>query len=187
MNIEKRLKEIEESCFSMASDESSVLKQEIENEIEEQIKTELENYINRKEWNYNKTIEKLEKNYMKEIFKFQADCKKEILLAKKDVDIDLKKEVTTLIKNYTQTEEYKKFLFSNIAKAINCIDNKENVEIGLVSKDIEKFKNELSEIYKYSIFEIDESNIGGCIIKTEFAIIDNSLKNNIEEKMLEKE
>ena len=180
MNIEKRLKEFEESCLGMASNEASVLKQEIEQEIEEQIKTELEEYINRKEWNFTKTMEKLEKDYMKEIFKFQVECKKEI-------DVDLKKEVTNLIKNYTETEEYKKFLFSSISKAIKYLENNDNIEIGLVSKDIEKYQDELKKIYKYSIIEIDSSNIGGCIIKTNSVIINNSLKNNIEEKMQEKE
>lgn len=187
MNIEKRLKEFEESCLGMASNEASLLKQEIEQEIEEQIKSELEEYITKKEWNFNKTMEKLEKDYMKEIFKFQADCKKEILIAKKEIDIDLKKEVTNLIKNYTETEEYKNYLFRNISKAINCLENKDNTLIGLVSRDIEKYKDELSQKFNIEITQIEDSYIGGCIIKTDSVIIDNSLKNNIEEKMQEKE
>lgn len=187
MNLEKRLKEFEESCLGMASNEASVLKQEIEAEIEEQIKTEIEEYINRKNWNFNKTIEKLEKNYMKEVFKFQTDCKKEILIAKKEIDLDLKKEVTNAINNYTETEKYKEYLFNNISNAINCLENKDKVILGLVNKDIIRYKDEIIQKFNVETKVIDDFYIGGCIIETDTIRIDNSLKNNIEEKMQERE
>lgn len=185
MDLEKKLKEFEESCLGIASKEAMELKKEIEQEIENQMKTELDEYNQRKEWNYNKTIEKLEKDYMKEVFKIQTDCKKEILNAKNEIYKDLKLEVINRIKEFTSKNEYKNFLLQLVKQSLEYTNSEDDIILGLTKSDLEKYKSDILNIRDVSLKEIDDKYIGGCIIESDNIFIDNSLINNIEEKMID--
>lgn len=185
MNLEKKLKEFEESCLRLASIETESLKAEIQNEIEDQMKKELDEYTQKKEWNFNKTTEKLEKDYMKEIFSFQTECKKDILKAKQEIDNDLRKKVIDLLSEYTNRDEYRNFLFNCIDSTIKNSKGSSNVSIGITQKDLEKFENELKKRFNVDFNEINNCYIGGCILKSNEIYIDNTLLNSLEEKMKE--
>lgn len=185
MNLEKKLKEFEESCLRMASKETEVLKEEIGKELEEQMKAELKEYTDRKEWNFNKTIEKLEKDYMKEIFYFQTECKKDILNAKEDMDKDLKQNVVRLLEEYTLDDDYKNYLFNCIDNTLSSSKGSSNVSVGITSRDFEKYGDEIKSTKNIEINEINNCYIGGCILKSDEIYIDNTLLNSLEEKMRE--
>lgn len=183
MNLENKLKEFEESCLSLAATESEKLKEEIKEEIEGQMKSELDEYIERKKWSFNKTVEILEKEFMKEIFNYQTECKKEILNAKEDIYEDLKKEVIKKLEDFTKTKSYKKYLFDSIENVLQIIDNKNDIYIGITSKDYKKYKEKIEKEKKINLIEIDNKYIGGCTLRTSEIFIDNTLLNNLEEKM----
>ena len=185
MNLEKKLKEFEESCLRLASIETEALKEEIQAEIEDQMKKELEEYTQKKEWSFGKTTEKLEKDYMKEIFNFQTECKKDILKAKKEIDNDLRKKVIELLEEYTNSEEYSNFLFNCVDNAIKNSKGSSNVSVGITQKDLNKFEADLKKQYDVDFNEINNCYIGGCILKSNEIYIDNTLLNSLEEKMKE--
>ena len=185
MNLENKLKDFEESCLRLASKETEILKEDIKKEIEEQLKVELNEYAQKKEWNFNKTMEKMEKDYMKDIFLFQTECKKEILRAKQEVELDLKNQVIQLLENYTNTEQYKLFLFNKIENLLKKVKDVSNIKICIVSKDFEKFASELKEKFNSKIEEMDKSCIGGCILKSNEVYIDDTLLNSVLEKFFE--
>lgn len=185
MNLEKKLKELEESCLRSASKETETLKQEINSDIEAQMKLELKEYTDRKQWNFNKTVEKLEKDYMKEIFNFQTECKKDILQAKEEMYKDLKQNVKQRLEEYTENEEYKSFLFDSIDNVLLKSKGSSNITIGITSKDYERFKDEIKASKNVDVIEINNCYIGGCILKSNEIFIDNTLLNNLEEKMIE--
>ena len=185
MDLSKKIREFEESCLSLASTDCEKIKEEINSEIEEQIKVEIADYITRKEWSFKKSIEKLEKNYMKAIFLCQTECKKEILKARDKVELDLRKNVINKLEEYVEKPEYKDYLLNSISKVSKDV---ENFEIGITSRDYNKYKDELKNKGFENVIEIDNSYIGGCILKTNTIYIDNTLLNNLNEKMrIEKE
>lgn len=183
MNLEEKIKSFEQSCYNLASNEAECLKKEIEEEIENQLKIELEEYMRKKEWNYNKSVENLEREYKKEIFQIQNDCKKEILNAKTSIYEDLKKEVENRINNFVDSDKYEDFLFKTIKKSAKQFDDKKDIVIGITKKDKEKFENKIKELYSCEIKIIEPSYIGGCMMQNKNMCIDNTLKNTIEEKM----
>lgn len=185
MDLEKKLKEFEESCLGIASNEAMELKKEIEQEIENQMKTELDEYSQRKEWNYNKTIEKLEKDYMKQVFNIQTDCKKEILNAKNEIYKDLKLEVINRIKEFTKKNDYKNFLLNTIKHSLEYTKSNDKVILGLTKSDLDRYKTDVLKIRDVELKEIEDKYIGGCIVETDNIFIDNSLINSIEEKMID--
>lgn len=185
MNLEKKLKEFEESCLRLASKETEVLKEEIQQELEEQMKFELKEYTDRKEWNFNKTIEKLEKDYMKEIFYFQTQCKKDILNAKEELDKDLKQNVIKLLEKYIESEEYKNYLFDCIDNTLYNSKGSSNISVGITSRDFIKYGDEIRNEKNIAVNEINNCYIGGCILKSDNIYIDNTLLNCLEEKMKE--
>lgn len=185
MNLEKKLKEFEESCLRLASLETEALKGDIQAEIEEQMKKELDEYTQKKEWSFGKTTEKLEKDYMKEIFNFQTECKKDILKAKQDIDNDLRKKVIGLLEEYTNSSEYENFLFNCVDSAIKNSKGSSNVSIGITQKDLQKYESNLKQKYNIDFNEINNCYIGGCILKSNEIYIDNTLLNSLEEKMKE--
>ena len=185
MDLEKKLKELEESCLKMASKETDAIKEDIKQELEDQMKVELDEYTNRKEWNFNKTIEKLEKDFMKEVFYFQTQCKKEILKAKEDMDKDLKKLVIKKLEDYTKSDDYKTYLFNSIDSVLKKSNGSSNISIGITSKDYTKYKAEIKKSKKVNLNEINDCYIGGCILKSDEIYINNTLLNNLEEKMMQ--
>lgn len=185
MNLEKKLKEFEESCLRLASIETESIKEEIQAEIEEQMKKELDEYTQKKEWGFNKTTEKLEKDYMKEIFNFQLECKKDILKAKQEIDGDLRNKVIDLLSEYTNGAEYENYLFNCIDNTIKNSKGSSNVVIGITQKDLEKYGANLKSKFSVEFNEINNCYIGGCILKSNEIYIDNTLLNSLEEKMKE--
>ena len=185
MKLDKKLKEFEESCLNLASKETEQLKEEIKQEIEEQMKEELDEYTERKKWNFDKTVDKLEKDFIKEVFLYQNECKKEILQAKIEIDDDLKKSVQKKLENFIKTKNYKDFLLNLISNTISKIEGEEKLSIGITSNDYEKYKDIIIEKYKHEVVKIDNDYIGGCTIKTDKVYIDNTLLNSLDEKMLE--
>ena len=185
MKLEEKLKEFEESCLNLASKESEKLKDEISKELEEQMKAELDEYKARKDWNFEKSVEKIEKDYMKNIFYYQTACKKDILKARENLEIDLKQCVIKKLEEYTENDDYKNYLLKSIEFVISNANNIDNFSIGITSKDFGKFGEIIKEKNNVEIFEIDNSYIGGCVLKSNSVYIDNTMLNSLEEKLKE--
>ena len=185
MDIKQKVSIFAESCEKLLQKEVNQLNKNINTEIERQIKDELKDYQEKEESAYHKKIEKLEKEFNKQIYSLEMDSKREILEEKKILQKELKKEVISILKDFTKKSDYKIFLMRKIDEAVQKLKNTNTAILRIVDFDNQKYGDEICEKYKIKIEIMDEHYIGGCILEDKVAgiYIDNTIQNSIEEKL----
>ena len=183
MDIKEKENIFKASCQKIMMEEVAKLSKQIDDEIEKQIKDELEEYQEKEEFAYNKKIEKLQKDYNKEIFAKEMECKREVLNQKKIIQKDLQKEVVNLLKKFTETQEYRKFFMTKVDEVVAKVQDTSNSSLKILSKDNEKYGDEIRQKYNVNIQIIEDKYIGGCILEdnVQGLYIDNTLQNSVEE------
>ena len=178
MDIDDKIKKFEQSCEKLAQIEAEKLNEKINNEIEGQIESELEDYIKKQEVIYKKQCEKIVKEY-------KVECKKNIQNVKDIINRELKEEIKRKLQVFTDGQEYIQYLVKNINDALKIVDNDNCSVIYVTKKDSEKYLETLSK-YNLKIEQLDDCFIGGCKIKNDKlgVVIDNTLKSNLDEKIL---
>lgn len=184
-SIKEKIKKFETNCLDMSDIESRNLEEQIEKEIEEKIKEEIEEYKKDVSSTLERKIRRLEKNYNSEVFEINNDARKKIIEKKEELNKEIKEELKSKMIKFTDQKEYETFLTNNIKQAIKILNLKENdiLEIGLTSKDTNKFQNIIKEQFKADIFIINDKYIGGAICNnvTQNISVNNTLDTISEE------
>ena len=185
MDINYRLQKFGQSLEEASDKECRKLEKEVDEEIKQGIEQEVKEYENKKQINYEKTIQRIEKEYNKKVYNYEINCKKEIIDEVKKLKENIKKEAGLRLKEFTNSEKYKEILLSTIEEAMKKIENNQNTNIGITKNDMEKYGSLIYERYNSNISQIEDKYIGGCILKNEEQgiIIDNTLLNKINEKL----
>lgn len=184
MNIQEKIDIFQMSCKNLLQKEVAELNKTIDSEMEKQMKDELQEYQKKEEFVYTKKLEKMEKEYNKQMYSLEMENKKEILNQKKQIQKDLKKEVTKGLKDFVKTPEYKDFLLGRIEEVLAKLENTEYSVLRLLQEDCEKYGEEIYQKYHIKMETIEEQYIGGCILEdtVQGIYVDHTIQNSVNEK-----
>ena len=184
-NTQLKLDKIEKNCINSANEDFKKLKNENDASIEKIVNEEVEKYKNTLDEKYKREVAKLEKEYNKEIYNYSMNSKRKERQFEDTLILNLHKEIIEIFCEYTDDDEYEKYLFSNIEKVLEKIQRKEESIIYITENDIKRFGEKIKAKYDVEIKKIDNDYIGGVILlnNTDKVSIDNTLKTNIEEKI----
>lgn len=178
MNYEEKLQSIENVCNNKARLQKLDLEQKLKDKIGKSIQEEMDKYRNKQEIRKKNTLSKMEKEYNTNLWELDNEYKQKYINLRIDISNRLMKELKTEMQSYTQTEEYLNYLRKNINNALNSIEDKQNIIIYLTSQDRQRLSQEFTNIEV-----MDDKYIGGCIVKGDSQIINNTILENLEEKI----
>ena len=146
--------------------------------IEKQKSTinDLQNKLN----NYNTNIN----NYQTQINNLKNIIIQKDVELNKNIENKLFEELKTQFIEITQSEKYESYFKKNDYETINKISQKDNLIIFVTKNDKIRFTNFLCNL-NYKIETIDDSNIGGCIVQNSEESINNTILENLKEKINE--
>ena len=103
---------------------------------------------------------------------------------KKTIIQEIEEKIKLEFEQFTNTSEYKYYLLRNIERVLSKIKSKK-CTIFITEKDYDKYYKDISMAFNNFVDKIDNDNIGGCVIidAQNKVSIDNTLKNNIAEKV----
>ncbi len=186
MDIEKKLKNVEDNCINLAQKDADELKKATEKERDEKIADFISKYKEELEMKLNKEMANLNKNYNHSIFTLKKEGQIKVENFKKSKIRELKNKILDKYNDYKNTEEYKYDLISRIKATMGKAGEGSRFEIMVVENDynnyIEMLKNEFVNI---EIKQLSNDYIGGCIIfnKDKKMLIDNTIRTVLEEEL----
>ena len=187
MDIEKKLKNVEDNCINLAQKDADELKKATEKERDEKIADFISKYKEELEMKLNKEMANLNKNYNHSIFTLKKEGQIKVENFKKSKIRELKNKILDKYNDYKNTEEYKYDLISRIKATMGKAGEGSRFEIMVVENDynnyIEMLKNEFVNI---DIKQLSNDYIGGCIIfnKDKKMLIDNTIRTVLEEELV---
>ena len=186
MNVTTKLNYFKQNIEEIADKDYKEINNEIEEEISNLVQQEISEYEQKKQIAYEKSVQKIDKELNKKIYNYEISCKKDIIEEEKKIRKSIKEESLQILKDYTDKQEYEKFLLNNINEAFSKIQEKDGIDIYLTKKDILNYGQHIARIYNSKIKEMPDSNIGGCIVANEFhgIFIDNTLLNMLNETII---
>lgn len=186
MDIEKKLKNVEDNCINLAQKDADELKKATEKERDEKIADFISKYKEELDMKLNKEMANLNKNYNHSIFNLKKEGQIKVENFKKSKIRELKNKILDKYNDYKNTEEYKYDLISRIKATMGKAGEGSRFEIMVVENDynnyIEMLKNEFVNI---DIKQLSNDYIGGCIIfnKDKKMLIDNTIRTVLEEEL----
>jgi len=186
MDIEKKLKNVEDNCINLAQKDADELKKATEKEHDEKIADFISKYKEELDMKLNKEMANLNKNYNHSIFTLKKEGQIKVENFKKSKIRELKNKILDKYNDYKNTEEYKYDLISRIKATMGKAGEGSRFEIMVVENDynnyIEMLKNEFVNI---DIKQLSNDYIGGCIIfnKDKKMLIDNTIRTVLEEEL----
>jgi vacuolar-type H+-ATPase subunit E/Vma4 len=186
MDIEKKLKNVEDNCINLAQKDADELKKATEKERDEKIADFISKYKEELDMKLNKEMANLNKNYNHSIFTLKKEGQIKVENFKKSKIRELKNKILDKYNDYKNTEEYKYDLISRIKATMGKAGEGSRFEIMVVENDynnyIEMLKNEFVNI---DIKQLSNDYIGGCIIfnKDKKMLIDNTIRTVLEEEL----
>ncbi|WP_027626814.1 V-type ATP synthase subunit E [Clostridium lundense] len=183
VTIDDKLKLFSKIVFDKIDEEIRADLEVFEKEKEEVLKKEKEKIDTEKKKSINIITKRSEIKGREIVSKAKIQSQKEILGLKENMINDLLEELKDKFKEYSQTEEYKSYLYKEIDSAVKKYDEKE-FTIYLAKNDYEKYKDELMKNILNNSVQIKESKddiIGGFILQDKDMKfrVDNTLLNNI--------
>lgn len=125
----------------------------------------------------------IEKQKLQIISKAKIEEKKILLEKRKEIFDEVLEELMAYCDDFTEKNEYKDMLLNDLKKVFKDIENINNFELTITSKDYNRFKEDILNMFSGFNIEIseDDSIIGGFIItdKEKNIRIDMSMKNRI--------
>ena len=182
--IEKKLKNFEAICISDAKKQKKELEDKINEKTQTTIEDEISKYKEKQENKKNKTLLKLEKEYNTNLWNLENEYHQKDVELEKNLKSRLFEELKNQLIEFTKSEQYESYFKKNIDEALNKISQKKNLIIFVTENDKSKFINFLDNL-NYKIETIDDSNIGGCIIQNNEELINNTILENLKEKINE--
>lgn len=185
VDVSKKLDKIENKCYEIAKKEFKSLKEENDNIISESVLDKINSYKEELEKKYINEINKLEREYNRNLFDYEMDERVKINNFKKTLKNNISLKVENEMIGFSDSFEYKDYLFKTINNTLNKLEKNENTEIYVTEKDFDKFKDEIQNLFSVKVDKISNENIGGCIVMDHVKkiSINNTLKTNIEEKI----
>jgi vacuolar-type H+-ATPase subunit E/Vma4 len=186
MDLEKKLKNVEDNCINLAQKDADELKKATEKERDEKIADFISKYKEELDMKLNKEMANLNKNYNHSIFTLKKEGQIKVENFKKSKIRELKNKILDKYNDYKNTEEYKYDLISRIKATMGKAGEGSRFEIMVVENDynnyIEMLKNEFVNI---DIKQLSNDYIGGCIIfnKDKKMLIDNTIRTVLEEEL----
>ena len=186
MDIEKKLKNVEDNCINLAQKDADELKKATEKKKKKKIADFISKYKEELEMKLNKEMANLNKNYNHSIFTLKKEGQIKVENFKKSKIRELKNKILDKYNDYKNTEEYKYDLISRIKATMGKAGEGSRFEIMVVENDynnyIEMLKNEFVNI---DIKQLSNDYIGGCIIfnKDKKMLIDNTIRTVLEEEL----
>lgn len=182
IKIEKKIEKIRKSCLETAKRELAVLKEENASIANERISKMIEDYQDVLSIKYTNELNKIEREYNRNLFDYEMEGNVRLNKVKAKLFENIKAEVVKKLKEFVEFKEYKKYLIKNIEETLK---NSTKGTIYVTEKDFKRYKDELEKLFNTKIDTIDDTNIGGCMVVNNKISIDNTIKNNIEEKLSE--
>lgn len=81
------------------------------------------------------------------------------------------------------TKLYEEFFFTTLNETLEMVNIDNNTVIGVIKKDYDRYSINIQTKYGLECKIIDDKFIGGLILENKNVLIDNTLKNAIEEKV----
>ncbi len=185
-DIEKKLDNFEKSCYALASEQKNDLEEKFALKVKESIEEELKEYRQKLEKKKKNAFNRMEKEFNSNVWKLENDCKKRLIEKEEELDKQLFESLCEEMKQFTYKDEYLEFLINSITNAMNKIENKNEIIVYITKNDKDRFESELKR-FSNNIEIIDDYYIGGCIIKNNNEIIDNTILMNLKERIHERE
>lgn len=185
-SIEKKLENFEKSCYELANEQKNNLEERFNLKVRESIEEEVKEYKQKLDRKKENAVSRMEKEFNSNVWKIENDCKKRIIKKEEELYKQLFESSCEEMKQYTYKSEYLEFLINSVTVAINKIANKSEIVIYITKSDKNRFESEISRFSK-NIETIEDSYIGGCIIKSNNEIVDNTILMNLKERIHERE
>ena len=119
MDVNEKLQQFGQSMDEISNKEYRQIEQEVDNEIKTGIEEEIKEYENKKQANFDKTSQRIEKDYNKKVYNYEIQCKKEIIDEQKNLKENLKNEIRNKLAKFVEKYEYKDILIKSIDERIN--------------------------------------------------------------------
>ncbi len=184
IDVNKKIEKIEKNCIETAKKELALLKNENDTFSEEKILEKVDNYKIELSKKYELELNKIKREYNRNIYDYEMNAKRRVNNVKEIYICDIENKIKKELENFVDSDEYELFLFRNIENMLKKVSNSKCI-ISITEKDYNKFHNKIATRFNANIEKIDNGNIGGCILTNleDKISIDNTLKNNIEEKI----
>ena len=182
MDLDKKIKSIEENCMYLAEIDADNLRKETEKEKEEKINKFMTEYKEEADLRLIKEKAKVQKDYNHDLFILQKEGQIRFQRYKEKLIKEIENKVLDNINNYKNTEEYKIDLI-NLEKVGKDYSK---TRIILTEDDYNRFFGDFSNIFNgIELGKISNEYIGGCIIfdGIKDLILDNTIKTNLDEKL----
>ena len=119
MDVNEKLQQFGQSLEEISNKEYRQIEQEVDNEIKTGIEEEIKEYENKKQANFDKTSQRIEKDYNKKIYNYEIQCKKEIIDEQKNLKENLKNEIRNRLVEFVKNDRYQDVLIKSIDERIN--------------------------------------------------------------------
>ena len=119
MDVNEKLQQFGQSLEEISNKEYKQIEQEVDNEIKTGIEEEIKEYENKKQANFDKTSQRIEKDYNKKVYNYEIQCKKEIIDEQKNLKENLKNEIRNRLVEFVKNDRYQDVLIKSIDERIN--------------------------------------------------------------------
>lgn len=119
MDVNEKLQQFGQSLEEISNKEYKQIEQEVDNEIKTGIEEEIKEYENKKQANFDKTSQRIEKDFNKKVYNYEIQCKKEIIDEQRKLKENLKNEIRNKLAKFVEKDEYKDILIKSIDERIN--------------------------------------------------------------------
>ena len=119
MDVNEKLQQFGQSLEEISNKEYRQIEQEVDNEIKTGIEEEIKEYENKKQANFDKTSQRIEKDYNKKVYNYEIQCKKEIIDEQKNLKENLKNEIRNRLIEFVKNDRYQDVLIKSIDERIN--------------------------------------------------------------------
>lgn len=186
IDLEIKINKIEKNCIEFAKKETKALKDENDLIVSERKADIIDNYKDELAKKYVQDLEDLKKEYNKRVFEYEVQERKKINILKDNLKNKIKNSVEDEIKEFVGSRSYKKYLTNNIDSLLSELKKDAKCTVYVTKRDYDKYGSKLLSNYKNAkLDKIEDENLGGCKVLdiTNKVLIDNTLKNNIEEQI----
>ncbi len=179
MNIEEKLKKFEKVCLEMSDTDKQNLTKELDEKAKNKIDKSVDNYKQKLENKLRKEETRLEKEYNKKSMDLSISYKRKVLDEYNSEQNELFEICKQKLIEFTNTEEYSKSLTNMFLKAMEMLDEKENLTIYVLEKDMSRF-----DFASYGeVKALNNSYIGGVKLQNKNMLVDNTILTNLKEKI----
>lgn len=119
MDVNEKLQQFGQSLEEISNKEYRQIEQEVDNEIKTGIEEEIKEYENKKQANFDKTSQRIEKDYNKKVYNYEIQCKKEIIDEQRKLKENLKNEIRNRLVEFVKNDRYQDVLIKSIDERIN--------------------------------------------------------------------